>query len=237
MFGFMKAKNSGIISSFNPFTFSNSVSYKKIISKTLRDFKEETFSLYPKALTKKEIYTIYENVSFESDKLLFETSKVNYFMIQVLPGKIGSEFHKTNAFEIKKNDVSFPGVFEVMSGFGVVLIENLEEDGKELNIVKVKTGDKFVLSENYCCTIWNCAEESLIISGIRGKETELEFETLRKQYGPSLFFTDNGFVKNKNISPFYILHEYDGSFMLDFKFEKDLYEEFKLLPEKFNFLN
>jgi len=186
-------------------------------------------------------FTIYENMAKNYDKLLFQSSQIEFDLFVINPLYIGREYNKTMSFQNISANEELPKkiLFEVVFGNGYMLIQDMENPEEKIEIIKIKEKDFILVENGKCFTIINSSEnENLILAAFREKDTILNPNVLKNYHGSSLYYTKLGFLKNNNVHPGFQINEYDGNYTLDFAFDKNkgLYREFVNLPEKFNFL-
>lgn len=220
--------------------FDNNVVYDFSKEIKLEDIYFE-FLDYDKKDVHKNIFTIYENILDFRDKLLIESSDIQFSIISVNSGFIGREFNKTCSFSNTKINTCKEILFQVVSGSGYFLIQNNLESLEEnvLDIVKVNEGDYILIEKDKIFTIINSSTDTnLILISLKEAGYKLNFSPLKNRYGSFLYLTKSGFIKNKNTSGAYKLNEYSGNYIKDLYFDKNigLYKEFINIPEKFNFL-
>lgn len=236
MFNFFGTNNSNfLISCFNPIQFSKNVIFKDcrvFYSSYLKD------ELLDPVLKKKEVFSIYTRVCKSSDLLLFQSFDVVFDIYSINCGFLGREYMKTISFCAKHDEMSREVIFRVLNGEGFFLLENTL-DRREVKFIKVKKGDFVLIPKDWAFIMINSStSQNFVASCLRDKSVRIKKDLFRDVNGAFLFYTKTGFIKNKNVGPYYNLQEYFGDYLEDYIFEKELglYGEFIKFPEKFNFL-
>lgn len=235
-----KSNYSDFFLKMNPNTIINEkISYDKIIKYTISDISYELLD-YDKKEPSREIFHIFENISKFSDKLLVKNLDIQMDLFILNSGFVGREFYKTCSFSNMKQDVSKKVLFEVISGEGYILIQDLCENAEtEIDIIKIKEKDFILVEKEKCFTIINTLKENkLVLISLKEKDSIFNSTVLKKTHGNLLYYTKSGFIKNNNALGGYNLDDYAGNYIENLYFDKKLglYNEFISLPEKFNFL-
>jgi oxalate decarboxylase/phosphoglucose isomerase-like protein (cupin superfamily) len=226
--------SSKLFESLNPLEFSKNTSYDSKEYFTAKNLKNQ--SLDPQD-SKDIIYTLYHDISKKSDSLLFESSEIKVDLFIIHPKKLGREFAKTLRLTNLMKDESKETVFEVISGSGKIIVEDIM--GEEIRLIKVEKGSLVVIARNHSFVIINDSETNLSILSLSARESEFIDSFKDQKAGAALYYTSKGFLRNKNNSPVFNLEEVEDDYLLQYSFDKEkgLYKEFTDFPEKFNFLN
>jgi oxalate decarboxylase/phosphoglucose isomerase-like protein (cupin superfamily) len=237
MFNFLNQNRRKLIKSNNPIKFTKKTLYEKKEDFFTKDYKQELLDINTKSsLT----FSVYWNVKQKSDILLLSFSNIKSNIFTIYPNKLGREYSKTTTFKTTYKEESKRNIIQILHGEGYILLESIEEyKQKVIKIIKIKNNNIVLIPKNYTFTIINTSNnENLICINFMGKRTNLIPNTLKNQYGNTIYCTINGFIKNNNSNPNYKLEEYQGNYIEDLNFTntKNLYEEFIKFPEKFNFL-
>lgn len=235
-FGNLESNSSvDLINTFNPLSLSkNTVFFKEHVFKFL-DFKNELLDL--KSLSKNS-FSVFWRISRSSDQLIFESLnfKCNLF---VLDSKfVGREFNKTTSFSVDYNGKSKAALFEVLSGDGFFILEDLD-DVREIKVISVSKGSYVYIPAGCVFTMINSSvDKEFVCLSLIGKNTRFKTNVLASLCGAGVFYTKSGFIRNQNLGPNYNLKDYLGDYLEDLSFNKEvgLYQEFLNIPEKFNFL-
>lgn len=233
------------------FKFAGDVCFSRQENFNTFDLKDELLDIQKK---KQEIFSIYWNVFKLKYKLTLVSALIKSSIFVLKPGKIGREFNKTLCYLTKYKGELKPALFEVLNGEGYFILENNRKI-KLVKVVKVKTGSQVYVPKGFKFTLINSSEnKNLICLSLLGKDTRFYSNICKLQKGASLFYTTQGFVRNKNVEPSYRLENFEGDYLIDeesrelfgqkdvfldtlaFDKKKGLYMEFMSFPEKFNFL-
>lgn len=226
--------NDGLIKSYNPLILFDNVIFENKFDYYTNDFSLEFLDEVPK---NRIVFNIYESICKKYDEPFYKESYLKNSLFVIPNGSFGREFSKTSSLTNKKNGDNYNVLFEVLSGDGYFVLESLEK--VEISLISVKKGDMILVPKEHSFVIINSSEkESLVCFSLSHKKSKFEIGALSWQYGASLYYTKNGFVKNKNASPKFKLNEFNGDYIKDYNFDKELglYKESKKIPEKFEFL-
>lgn len=226
-----------LVSDFNDFKLKNKVSFNKKEEFSSKLFLDEILDRNSINDFTKINFTRYQNIYRNVDKSLFEFSKINCDLFVLKPGFIGREFSKSPSFNYIDSSNYNSFLFEVISGQGFVLLEEIG-DNTNIKLIKVKKGSKVFVEKGFGVVLINNSSNNLVLISLYSKDLDFNFNLFKNNFGTSIFLTRIGFIKNKNILPLYNLEEFENDYLpdLQFKKEKSIYQEFIGLPEKFNFL-
>lgn len=234
---FRKANCNNLILNYEKEIFNSNIIFKR---KHVFTTKELKFELLDQTIGNKDLYSIHTRFQKKSDSLLFETYDVAPDLYILKPGKLGREYNKTlSSCAINfEDDKAREILFQVISGHGYFLLENTI-DRKQVKFIKVKKGDIVLIPKKWAfIMINNSFDKNLVSLCLRNRSVKIKNNLFKDMGGAFVFYTNHGFIKNKNTTPFYHLDEYNGSYTENYAFNNEigLYEEFIKLPEKFNFL-
>lgn len=235
---YFSSNNNYLFKDLKNLILNNNIVFNKIKDFNLNDIKTEVLD-YNKKNSNSLVYKIYSSIRKSSDTLLFESSNLTCDLFVIFSQKIGREYSKTSSISLSNDNFSFNEIlFQTINGSGYFILQDLD-DIKNIKVIKIKKDSIVVIPKNHSFVIINDnLEKNLILINLKSKNLEYNFNVLNKYNGSTLYFTDKGFIKNKNISPMYHLEDYKFDFLENYKFEKHLgiYNEFISIPEKFNFL-
>jgi len=217
--------------------FNEKVSYLNLVEYDVSELNCELLDIDKKS--KNIIFTNSSNLLKTYDKFLFENSEIETGLININCGFLGREYNKTCSLSNEKLGESKKMLFEIITGEGYILIQSLNNVIGEIKIVKVKKNDLVLIEKDCTFTIINSSStQNLILFYLKEKDSNFNLNVLKNYNGNILYYTKKGFIKNENIGANYDLHEFNGDYILDMKFDKKfgLYKEFVNLPQKFNFL-
>ncbi len=232
---FFKKQKNILFRISEPFTLNNGVIYKNKKYYKISDINKEILDFID---SDKFVFSKYDGILRDNDSFLFENMKIKNSLIMLKPLFIGREYSKTCSFLNEFQEEPKTCILEILSGKGYILLENL--NNKKLKLIKVSKKSIIYVPKNYTFTIINRTSDlNLILEIFSDSNSEFKESLYQKNNGNSIFYTKNGFVKNKNVLANYNLEEYDKYYLEDFNFnqnDKTLYEQFLDLPEKFDFL-
>jgi len=227
-----------LILNYEKVKFNSDIIYKKKYIYTVNNYSNELFDINTKSTF--EIYSLYTRFQKKIHSLLFETYDVAPDLYILKPGKLKREYFKTLSSCAINFDTgeSKEILFQVLSGSGYFLLENIV-DRKQVKFIKVKKNDIILIPKNWAfIMINNNLCKNFIAICLRNRSVKIKNNIFEDMGGAFVFYTINGFIKNKNTSPYYHLDEYSGDYLEDYQFNKNIgiYDEFIKFPEKFNFL-
>lgn len=229
-------RNTGLLKKSSPLMFNNKVNFSSV---TNFMFKEISSEFLDYGDFKDIVFSRYDNVCFDYDNVCFDYDSKFYYdldfknsVFNILPNVFGREFAKTCSFRAEGEVI-----LEILSGSGVVLLEN--PNSGDVKVIKVIKGDFVVVSKDFYFVLINSSEsDNFVVFSLFSKKYNLETLGLSNFNGANLFYTTSGLIRNLNSRSNYILENYEGGFVSDYLFNKELglYKEVLSLPEKFNFL-
>lgn len=245
-----KTLKNGLIKDFSNMVFNRGVHFSKIENYSNVDLKEYVLD---KIKLSCNVFSIYYDIYNTQNKLMLDSALVKFNIFSVEPGFVGREFNKTCSYRILYKGDYKAGLFEVLSGNGIFILED-ERKIKNVKIIKVKKGDFVFVPFDYNFVMINSSEnEKFVCLSVIGKNTKF-VKSLQQQNGSAIYFAKVGFARNKNVEPSYKLENLEGDYLKDARFkdfagdivydknvlnfskEKGLYNEFLEFPDKFNFL-
>jgi len=248
---FFLFNNPTFIKDFNNFKFCDEVRFSRNEKYNSLDLKDY---LLDDIKSSKTVFSIYWNVFKLKDKLILDSALMKSNVFVITPSFLGREYSKTFSYKIQYKEQDKPALFEVLHGRGFFILED-DEKIKKIKVVKVKAGSQIFVPKGQIFTIINSNNnENLVCLALMGKNTRFDGNSLKKQGGASLFYTKQGFVRNNNIKPTFVLENFDGDYLVDeesrelfgqkdvfldtlaFDKKKGIYQEFRDFPDKFNFL-
>lgn len=161
---------------------------------------------------KKELYQVYRNQKTDGE--------LRYDVTVIKPNMLGGEFVRTKG---NMNSDGFQELYTVLEGKAIFLIQKFEDEkAADVRVLKAESGD-WVIIPPYCWVVTiNPSKEKVLETGNWVSEkTENQYRRLEKMGGQAWFYTEEGWLKNKNYE------EVPG-----LKFEKPLPER----PERLGFL-
>jgi oxalate decarboxylase/phosphoglucose isomerase-like protein (cupin superfamily) len=233
IFNFKKKNKSVFIKSSEPFILKKDIIYDEKKYYSLKDIKEELLDYTD---NKNSAFCIYNNITRDRDSSSFKAHNLKNTLFLIKGLKIGREYNKTSSIIVKENDSPLLSIMEIISGEGYILLENLKKN--IIKIIEVRERSLVIIPRNYSFTIINKNENRNLIGNLLSKnDSKLNLKHLLINGGNSLFYTDTGFIKNKNADPYVKIEEYENNYLEDYNYdknEKGIYESFLNFPEKFN---
>jgi len=236
MFWSIFSKNKGLIKSFNPLVFNKKVHFANHTIFKVKDYFAEFLD---EVNRNKVVFGKFDSICKDYDLPFYKDLDVKNSLFIIQPKLCGRELAKSCSFLTQKNGDDRCALFEVLNGEGYFILESLTER-KHINLVKVKKGDRVFVPKGFTFVMINSSNnKSFVCFSLIGKDSNFKQSVLKNFSGASLYFTKNGFIKNQNAKCDYILNEFEGDFIGDFAFDKELglYKESLLCSDKFNFLD
>jgi len=224
--------NCRLISKVDPLVFSKGFSFKKEYIYNTSIYTQEMLDAPKKAI---QVFRIYDQIKLKTDSLIFESTDLSAGVFVLNKNIFGREYSKTFQMISKVRGDDREVLFQVVDGEGFVILENSDSTIVEiikverLNFVLIPKGKSFVFINSSLTKDFVC----LYLS-----QKEIEFVKKKNGFGASIFYTKNGFVKNKNAKSSFAIEDIKGDYTQDYFFDKErsLYDQFMEIPEKFNFL-
>jgi len=185
---------------------------KKPNIRYLYDIKEVLYDKnWLKTAPNLELYYMYRGVK-EKNGLRYD--------ITVIPGQmLGKEFTKTKGHQ---HIGKFGEVYVVLSGQAIFLMQKCESNKvKDVYAIKSKKGDVVIIPSNYEHLTINPLKKELKVGNWVSKDCKNNYKTIGKMHGACYFYTNKGWIKNKNYKK-----------IPNLRFEKPL----KSIPENLDFL-
>lgn len=198
---------------------SNKMLKQKIKKPEIRFLKEMKTIVYDQEWLKKnrnpETFPLYEMYRG------LETKNGWRYDITVIPPKmLGEEFVKTKG---NRNSDNFLEIYIVLKGKAMFLLQKMENGKtKDVYAVKAKTGDYVLDPVGYYIISINPSSETLELGNWVPEKNNNIYEDIEKNHGACYFYTDKGWIKNKNYKK-----------VPKLKFKKP----FKLMPKNLSFLS
>jgi len=144
-----------------------------------------------------ELYYMYRGVKKE-DGVRYD--------ITVIPAQIlGKEFTRTKG---NRNSNDFPELYTVLEGKAIFLMQKAKpsfaeaSEGKgeieDVFVVKAKRGEFVIVPPKYAVITINPSKETLKLGNWVSEKNENIYEELEKMGGACYFYTQSGWIKNKN---------------------------------------
>jgi glucose-6-phosphate isomerase len=137
------------------------------------------------------LYYIFDNIADENTFSLFEEENIKHEMIVIPPLKIVKEFAKTAGYynsKVSKVNMTFPEVYEVISGTAHCLMQSMAFDGfVDVIAMEAHVGEKIIMPPGYGVVMINPENETLMVSKFVSRNSVQNFETMKSKGGASYF--------------------------------------------------
>lgn len=140
-----------------------------------------------------ELYYMYRDVGFESEKALWQPRSLRYDVTVILPGRVGAEFNKTAGHYhplVPGQSVAYPEVYEVVQGVAHYLLQRRKGEGLEVDdviLVEAKAGDKVVMPPGYGHITINAGDEVLVMTNLVDASFNSVYEPYRQAQGGAYY--------------------------------------------------
>jgi len=122
---------------------------------------------------------------------------LRYDLTVIRPGLIGREYVKTLGHfheRIKAKNVTFPELYEVISGKAMFLIQKI--DGTDFEIIEAGKGAHAFVPYNYGHVTVNVGNEPLVVGNLVANSCKSEYEPVKQKHGLAYYVLKDGIVKN-----------------------------------------
>ena len=149
-------------------------------------------------------YFIYRDVRQRIDEAKIKEAGLRYDMTVILPKMLGSEFNKTygHYHPLKDGtDVTYPEVYEVISGTALYLLQRKgksDEELEEVYLAEVKAGEKIIMPLNFGHITINPLSVPLVMSNWVAAEFSSEYELYEKNQGGGYYITKSQITNHKS---------------------------------------
>lgn len=148
--------------------------------------------LYDKKWAKKapnlELYYIYRGLK--------KKNGLRYDITLIPPQMLGEEFVRTKG---NRNCKLFQELYTVLSGKAIFLMQKVKgEIVEDVLVVKAKKGDWVIVPPKYAVVMINPSKDTLKTGNWVSEKNENIYEELEKMGGACYFYTQSGWIKNKN---------------------------------------
>lgn len=137
----------------------------------------------------KELYEVHRRLKTDGD--------LRYDVTVIKPAMLGKEFVRTKG---NMNSEGFQELYTVLEGEAVFFMQKLEENkAHDAMAIRAEAGDWVIVPPHYWIVTINPSKEEVLETGNWVSEkTENHYKELEKVGGPCYFYTEVGWVKNKN---------------------------------------
>ncbi len=148
-----------------------------------------------------ELYYMYRDLSLsKNDALAMKEHGLRYDITVIPPGMLGCEFVKTAGHyhpRVPGTDVTYPEIYEVLSGEAHYIMQKPLDDGiEDVILIKAKQGDKVIIPPGYGHLTINASNKVLKMANWVAEGFESIYEPIREKGGGAYFILEEGIVKN-----------------------------------------
>ena len=168
----------------------------------LEDFKQV---LAPNSTMKgpEDAYFMYRDIGWDKDKELFRRYNYRYDITVIQAGVVGRELVKTVGHyhpPVPGSDVTFPEVYEVVSGRAHYICQKVEGNKVlEMFVVEALPGQKVVIPPGYGHITINPENEPLVMSNVTASGFKSIYAPLEEAGGAAFYDLENfSWEKNAN---------------------------------------
>ncbi len=148
-----------------------------------------------------ELYYMYRELSLSrNDALTMKEHNLRYDITVIPPRMLGCEFVKTAGHyhpKIAGTAMTFPEIYEVLSGEAQYLLQKPEDDKiNDVILIKAGAGDKVIIPPGYGHLTVNSSSKVLKMANWVARDFESIYEPIKEKGGGAYFILDKGLVKN-----------------------------------------
>lgn len=148
-----------------------------------------------------ELYYMYRELSLsKNDSLTMKEHNLRYDITVIPPRMLGSEFVKTAGHyhpKVAGTDMTFPEIYEVLSGEAQYLLQKQEDDQiLDVILIKAEIGDKVIIPPGYGHLTINASNKVLKMANWVARDFESIYAPIKEKGGGAYFILDKGLVKN-----------------------------------------
>ena len=148
-----------------------------------------------------ELYYMYRELSLsKNDALLMKENGLRYDITIIPPCMLGCEYVKTAGHYhpcVPGMDITYPEIYEVLSGEAHYLMQKPENDGiEDAVLIKAQEGDKVIIPPGYGHLTINASNKVLKMANWVARDFESIYEPVKAKGGGAYFMLDEGIVKN-----------------------------------------
>jgi glucose-6-phosphate isomerase len=185
------------------------------------------------------LYFMFRGVMKKEHKETFQRHDLRYDITVLLGSKIGTECNKTlgHYHQMLSNGLSYPEIYEVLEGEAIYVLQKPENNGYDVMIVHAAKGEKVLIPPNYGHVSVNPSEVPLVMSNLVNASFKSDYEPYKCMHGAAAYILKGGeVIKNLNYNNMTVrsIEASDSAFL---KLAPDMYSDFILRPEYFEFLS
>jgi len=135
-----------------------------------------------------ELYYVYRKIKKRGD--------LRYDITVIPPRMLGKEFIKTKG---NRNSRGYQELYTVLGGKGIFLTQKVRgKIVKDVLAIEAKKGDWIIIPPNYAVVMINPSKKTLVTGNWVSEKTKNIYEEIEKMEGACYFYTEFGWIKNKN---------------------------------------
>lgn len=148
-----------------------------------------------------ELYYMYRDLSLsKNDAQVVKEHGLRYDITVIPPSMLGCEFVKTAGHYhpcVPGTDVTFPEVYEVLSGEANYVMQKPDNDSiKDVIMVKAKQGDKVIIPPGYGHLTINASNKVLKMANWVARDFESIYSPIKEKGGGAYFILKDMIKKN-----------------------------------------
>lgn len=152
-----------------------------------------------------ELYYMYRGVSSnDKDMVKMNEYELRYDITIIPPYMLGCEFVKTAGHYhqiVPGKDISFPEIYEVLSGSAHFLIQKPEGDGiKDVAIIKAEQRDKVIVPPGYGHITINASNHILKVANWVAKDRKSLYDSIKNKKGGAYLLLQDRIIRNPTYS-------------------------------------
>jgi len=135
-----------------------------------------------------ELYYVYRAVEKKGD--------LRYDITEIPPRMLGKEFVRTKG---NRNSEGYQELYTVLEGEAIFLMQKIKKEiVEDVITIKAESDDWVVVPPDYAVITINPSQKSLKTGNWVSEKTENIYEDIEKMNGACYFYTQAGWVENKN---------------------------------------
>ncbi len=148
-----------------------------------------------------ELYYMYRDLSLSNkDAQVVKEHGLRYDITVIPPSMLGCEFVKTAGHYhpcVPGTDVTFPEVYEVLSGEANYIMQKPDNDSiKDVIMIKAKQGDKVIIPPGYGHLTINASNMVLKMANWVARGFESIYSPIKEKGGGAYFILKDGIIRN-----------------------------------------
>ncbi len=139
----------------------------------------------------------------KDDHKLISKAGLRYDYTVIPPNKVGKEYIKTygHYHPLVTEKLSYPEVYQVQSGKAIYLLQKADGDKvNEVLAIFAEGGDVVIIPPNFGHVTINPSNEYLVMTNWVCRDFKSIYDPYTKMRGACYYYTEDGWIKNKNYS-------------------------------------